>query len=159
MLDTNIDTLHNIFCIFYYCTVIYLSYSIILDNLTNMEFIIKQYDLIYFYSTIFFPISGIIYIFDKSYIYIIHHLISWIIIYYGYIYKNPNNILWICQNLLVEISSIFLAIDIIVKNINKNYNNMLIKILFFITYTIIIIIYLLPININYLLANSFEDNY
>jgi len=148
-----------VFGIFFF-QVLYLSSTIILTNPTNTEFIIRQYDLIYFYSTIFFIVSGLINILDKSYLFILHHIISWIGLFYGYTYKNQAYIYWMCQNLLAEISSIFLSIDLIIKNIwKKNKYDYIIKIFFLITYTLVRIIYLMPINISYLITNNFEDNY
>jgi hypothetical protein len=160
MFNSFVDTIHNIFSLGFFFQVLYLSFNIISTDQTNTEYIINQYDSIYFYSSIFFFVSGIINILDRSYLFILHHIISWISLYYGYIYKNPKYIYWMCQNFISEISSIFLSIDYIVKNIwEKNKYNYIIKIFFLISYTLVRIIYLLPININFLLTNEFEDNY
>lgn len=160
MYNTFVDIFHNVFSICFFIQVLYLSFGVILTNPVEVELIIGQYDLIYFYSTIFFLVSGFINVLDRSYLFILHHIISWVGLYYGYIYKNPAYIYWMCQNFLAEISSIFLSIDLILKNIwKKNKYNLFIKILFFISYTLTRIIYLLPININYLITNEFKDNY
>lgn len=159
MTNSLIDIFHNVFSIAFFLQVLYLSFGIISSEKNNTQFMIKQYDLIYFYSTIFFIISGIINIFDKSYLFIIHHIISWISIYYGYIYRDPDYIYWMSQNFLAEISSIFLSIDIIIKNIWKKKSINFLKIVFFVSYTLVRIIYLMPINFNFLLNYRFEDNY
>ena len=155
-----IDIFHNIFGMLFFFQVLQLSFDIISTDPMEIEYITKQYDLIYFYSSIYFLVSGLINVLDRSYLFIFHHIASWLGLHYGYVYKNPTYIYWMCQNLLAEISSIFLSVDFIVKKIwKKNQYSYMIKVFFMISYTLVRIIYLIPINISYLITSEFEDNY
>lgn len=164
MYNNYLDIFHNVYGIAFCLHILYLIYPILIQNNTNEYY--TNYEQIYYYSSLYFFISGIINCLDKSYLFIIHHIISYIAIYYGFMYKENKYIYWICQNLLSEISTIFLALNSILKVLNKKniirtppiiyiYSNFI----FCIVYTSIRIIYLLPINLKYLYFNSFQSNY
>ena len=155
---------HNIYGLIFCIRIVYLSNLILQEKIDNNNTLYDTWDIIVENSFYYFFISGIINILDKSYLYIIHHIISLIAVYYGYIYKEQKYIYWICQNFLSEISSIFLIINLIIKQfkINKYLNstiNFIVKSLFIISYTIVRIIYLIPVNLNYLMNNDFNGIY
>ena len=164
MYNEYLDIFHNVYGIVFCLHILYLTCPILTHKETT-EYN-TNYDQIYYYSSLYFFISGIINCLDASYLFILHHIISYIAIYYGFIYRETKYIYWICQNLLSEISTIFLALNSILKVLNKKnivrthpiiylYSNFI----FCIVYTLIRIIYLLPINLKYLYVNSFQTNY
>jgi hypothetical protein len=170
MLDLQINILHNFFGIIFAIQVLYLIYPTLIKGYfdTNDENDLDNLKSLYTCSLIYFFLSGLINLYEKSYLFIIHHIISIVSIHYALLnyHKNTTYVYFIYQNLLAELSTIFLSIGIICKNINKLPYSvkfapeiiLCLQLIFFIIYTFIRIIYLLPINIKYLLTTTFNND-
>lgn len=164
MYNNILDILHNIYGIIFCFQMLYFSIPILLTGPYESEIMTTNYNNIFIYSSAFFLISSIINILDRSYLFLAHHIISWLGIYYGWENKEPKIIYFLCQNMLSEISTIFLSLDIVIKQLSKianfKYNfETEMKIIFATFYIIIRIIYLLPLNINFVLSYEFIGYY
>lgn len=164
MYNNILDIFHNVYGIVFCFQMLYFSIPILLSGPYESEIMTINYNNIFIYSSAYFFISGVIHFLDGSYLFLLHHILSWIGIYYGYDYKEPKIIYFLCQNLLSEISTIVWSFDIIIKKFSKIYNfkynfEIQMKFIFAIIYTIVRIIYLVPININFVQRHEFIGFY
>lgn len=178
MYNIYLDTFHNIYGIIFCFQALYYSFNILnldLSNHNDIETLDTNYDAIMYYSTIYFVVSGIINILDKSYLFLVHHIISWLSLYYGTIINsnnsnNSNYKYWMCLNFLAEISTIFLSLDAVIKNLSvitgvgNKYKifNLTLKCIFTLFYTLIRILFLTPTNLSIMLfyqKNYFDSSY
>ena len=173
MYNIYLDIFHNLYGIIFCCQALYYTFIILkIDLSNNMDIAIldTNYDTIMIYSTLYFVISGIINILDKSYLFLIHHIISWLSLYYGLVTNNSNYKYWMCLNFLAEISTIFLSLDAVMKNLcvisctENKYNTirLILKCVFTIFYTLIRTLFLTPINLSIMLFHQkyyFDSSY
>lgn len=155
-----LDIFHNLYGIFFCFYAIYKSYPILTENLDSYDYT-NDYNDIFFHSSAYFLVSGLINIYDRNSLFLIHHIISWSMIYYGIVYPSDDYVLWACLNFLSEISTIFLSSEIILKALSNYYPinpkyNFICKTIFLITYTIVRIFYLFPTNVKFLLTYNFH---
>ena len=173
MYNIYLDIFHNLYGIIFCFQALYYTFIILnldLSNNIDISILDTNYDTIMRYSTLYFVISGIINILDKSYLFLIHHIISWLSLYYGLATNNTKYKLWMCVNFLAEISTIFLSLDTVMKNlfvifgVENKYNTigLILKCVFTIFYTLIRTLFLTPINLSIMLFHQkyyFDSSY
>lgn len=168
MLDIYLDIFHNIYSVIFCFTALYYSLKILnfdLSNDDNASMIDINYKLLYDHSKNYFIISSIINILDESYLFLIHHMISLISLKYGLLKNNIKYKYWLSFNFLAEISTIFLSLDAILKNLDMIYNldtkyykiNLILKYIFIFLYILIRICLIMPINL--LIMYNHQNNY
>lgn len=157
-----LDTFHNIYGIIFCFQALYYTFNVLnldLSNYDNIEILNTNYTIVLYLSTLYFLISCIINVLDKSYLFLVHHIISWLGLYYGWITNSSNYKYWMFLNFLAEISTIFLSLDAVIKNLSIIYGvrhkykiiSLTLKCLFTLFYTLIRISFLTPINLSVML--------
>jgi hypothetical protein len=154
-----LDIFHNLYGILFCFYALYESYPIITENLDTYHYM-TNYNKIFYQASLYFLVSGLINIYDKNNLFLLHHIICWSGLYYGTIYGTKELIYWVGLNFLSEISTIFLSTGIILKALSNYFKvnpmiDVVLKIIFLISYGLVRIIYLLPINIKFLLTYHF----
>lgn len=158
MYSIYLDTFHNIYGIIFCFQALYCTYQVLNLDLSNYNDIITldtNYNLLLYYSIIYFILSGIINILDKSYLFLIHHIISLLALYYGLITNISKYKYLMFLNFFAEISTIFLCLDAVIKNLFKIFNidnkykilNLMLKYIFSLFFTFIRISFLMPLNL------------
>lgn len=162
MYSIYLDTFHNIYGIIFCFQVLYYTFNVLnldLSNHNDIQILDTNYDTLNHHITLYFLISGIINILDKSYLFLVHHIISWLGLYYGSITNSSNYKYWMFINFLAEISTIFLSLDAVIKNLFTIYGikhkykiiGLILKCVFTLFYTLIRILFLTPINLSVML--------
>lgn len=160
MYNENLDFIHNIYGFIYCIQMFYLNMLIIFSN-SETNYLSHYYYLIFVYSLFYFTISTGINYLDKNPIYIIHHVICLIMLYYGYIYEEPEYLIWMSKTFMAEFSTIFLSLSKMLRYGVKNNINIPKEILsysdnfFIISYFCVRIFYLLPLCLHFIITYKF----
>lgn len=162
MYDEKLDFIHNIYGFIYCIQMFYLNMLVIFgqSDLNNISY---YYDSIFVYSLLYFTISTSINYLDKNHIFVLHHAICMIMLYYGYIYKEAEYLIWLSKSFMAEFSTIFLSLSKILRygvKHNINVPNSIIAYSdnsFVISYFTIRIIYLLPLCLHFMLTYKFKN--
>ncbi len=167
MYNQKIDFIHNVYG-FVYCIQMFYFNMLLLFYKNDTNYLITSFNTICMYSFIYFIISSSINYLDKNYIFLVHHLICIITLLYGYIYQEPEYIVWVANTFLAEFSTIFLSFSKITRFLKNNEitisnktTNFITKItnlsdnLFVLSYYSIRILYLLPLSISFLYKYKF----
>ncbi len=162
MYNEKLDFIHNIYGLIYCIQMFYLN-MLIIFNQTDIGFINSMFDKIFFYSLLYFTISTGINYLDKNHIFVLHHVICMIMLYYGYIYSEPEYLIWMGKTFMAEFSTIFLSLSKSLRYLKKNNVHVSDQLVsysdnfFIISYFLIRIFYLTPMSINFMLNYSFKS--
>lgn len=155
MYNQKLDFIHNFYG-FVYCIQMFYLNLLLLFYCGNSNYVLTSFNTICLYSFIYFTISSTVNFLDKNYIFLLHHLICLITLFYGYIYQEPEYICWVANTFLAEFSTIFLSFSKITRFLKNNQIIISSKIvstsdsLFVSSYYLIRILYLLPLTIKFL---------
>lgn len=162
MYNEKLDFIHNIYGLIFCIQMFYLN-MLLIFNQTDINFINLMFDRIFFYSVWYFTISTGINYLDKNHIFILHHVICMIILYYGYIYMEPVFLLWLGKTFMAEFSTIFLCLSKTLRYLKKSnikVPNELVSYsdnFFVLSYLSVRILYLTPMTINFIINYSFKN--
>ncbi len=161
MYNEKLDFIHNLYG-FIYCIQMFFLNMLVLFNQSDLTTLNNYYTSIFAYSLIYFTISTGINYLDKNHIFVLHHAICMILLYYGYIYGETEYLVWMSKTFLAEFSTIFLSLSKILRYGIKNNINVPNEIItqsdnfFVISYFSIRILYLLPLSLHFLLTYKFR---
>lgn len=117
------------------------------------------------FSYIYFLITGIINLYYREYVFVLHHIICLNLIFIGNYNNNLNYYLWLSNCYLAEVSNIFLSMKNVLKHLEtlnisgiKKFK-MLNDFAFVIGFFGVRICYIIPITINYFINHSKTINY
>ncbi len=162
MYNEKLDFIHNIYGLIYCIQMFYLN-MLIIFNQTDIVFINSMFDKIFFYSLLYFTISTGINYLDKNHIFVLHHVICMIMLYYGYIYTEPEYLIWMGKTFMAEFSTIFLSLSKTLRYLKKNNVQVPDQVVsysdnfFIISYFLIRIFYLAPMSISFILNYTFKS--
>lgn len=163
MYNLYLDIFHNFYTLIFSYQIIKLIYPVIKIGYilpTQINIFNDVYEISFYY----FTISTFLNILDYNHLYVLHHLISFFAINYARLTLEPKYIFWVYQNFLSELSTVILSIIFLLKIVSNNYVKLnpkiflILKTLFFCIYTLVRIVYLLPINIKFILEYEFNTN-
>jgi hypothetical protein len=160
--NEKLDLAHNIYGLFF-CIQMFFLNIVILFNHNNNVLVDSYFRSILNNSLFYFTISTVINYFDKNYIFILHHIICLIFLYYGYFYNEHEYLIFLSKSFMAEISTIFLTLSKILRYCKKNDILIPYKLqsysdsFFIITYLGIRILYLLPLSLFFILTYSFKS--
>ncbi len=162
MYNEKLDFIHNIYGFIYCVQMFYLNMLVIFAQ-SDLKNISYYYDSIFVYSLLYFTISTNINYLDKNHIFVLHHVICMIMLYYGYIYQEPKYLIWLSKSFMAELSTIFLSLSKILRYGVKHNINVPNDIItysdngFMISYFVVRIIYLLPLCLHFMLTYNFKN--
>lgn len=162
MYNEKLDFIHNVYGFIFCMQMFYLNMLILFSN-SDPSDLSHYYNSIFVYSLLYFTISTGINYLDKNHIFVLHHVICIIMLYYGYIYEEQKYLIWMSKTFLAEFSTIFLSLSKILRYGVKNNINVPSQIIsqsdnfFIISYFCVRIFYLLPLSLHFILTYRFKN--
>jgi hypothetical protein len=161
MYNEKLDFIHNIYG-FLFCVYMFFLSMTILFNQNNLEYMGSTYLSVCKHSYIYFTISSGINYLDKNNIFLLHHIICMVILFYGYLYMEPEYLIWVSKTFLAEFSTIFLSLSKILRYVKKNSyvpDNLITfsDNFFIISYFSVRVMYLLPLCLLFIINYRFRN--